>query len=95
MPLEASIIVGSFGTSEATVTPVFDIKLQRDSASSVPSYDKPLRYGKLAEIHHIFKADPQSPPKIFSLVFATAVLGAIPALFIVVSVTRRIRSDLL
>ena len=85
-PLEASIIVGSFGTSEAAITPVFDIKLQRESASAVPTCEKPMRYGKLAEIHHIFKADPQSPPKIFSLVFATAVLGTIPALFIAVSV---------
>ncbi|KAK3187198.1 hypothetical protein K4F52_004102 [Lecanicillium sp. MT-2017a] len=80
--LEASIIVGSFGSSAATVTPVFDITLKRDPNGVAPSYEKPLRYGKLEEIHHIFRADPKNPPKIISLVFATAVLGTVPALFI-------------
>lgn len=48
-------------------------------------YEKPLRYGKREEIHHIFKDDPQSPPKVISLVFTLAVVAMVPALLIGVS----------
>jgi len=39
-----------------------------------------IRYGKKPEIHHIFKSDPRSPPKIVTLIFTAAVLGALPVL---------------
>lgn len=45
---------------------------------SVP--EKPVRYGKKEEIRHTFRADPKSPPKIITLVFAAAVLAALPIL---------------
>ncbi|KAK4066429.1 hypothetical protein Trihar35433_6856 [Trichoderma harzianum] len=81
-PLEASLVLASFGSSKGSVTPVFDFTVKLDAATSAPSYEKPLRYGKLAEIHHIFRADPKNPPKIVSITFALAVLATVPALFI-------------
>ncbi|KAM0742081.1 hypothetical protein ACQRIT_002258 [Beauveria bassiana] len=80
-PLEAKIVLGSFGSSKAIVASVFDINVVRDP-SHVNTYEAPLRYGKRPEIHHIFRADPKNPPKMISLVFAGAVLAAIPVLFI-------------
>jgi len=81
-PLEASLVLGSFGSTKGSVTPVFDFTVKLDPVAALPSYEKPLRYGKLAEIHHIFRDDPTSPPKIVSLAFALAVLATVPALFI-------------
>ncbi|TQV96442.1 oligosaccharyltransferase subunit ribophorin II [Cordyceps javanica] len=80
-PLEAKIVLGSFGSSKAIVASIFDIQVVRD-ANSASTYEAPLRYGKRPEIHHIFRADPKNPPKIISLAFAAAVLAAIPVLFI-------------
>ncbi|KAM3566801.1 hypothetical protein ARSEF4850_000219 [Beauveria asiatica] len=80
-PLEAKIVLGSFGSSKAIVASVFDVNVVRDP-SHVNTYEAPLRYGKRPEIHHIFRADPKNPPKIISLAFAGAVLAAIPVLFI-------------
>jgi len=59
---------------------VFDLEVKHDSNAPLPKYEKPLRYGKLEEIHHIFKADPQSGPKIISLFFVLAVLATVPVL---------------
>jgi oligosaccharyltransferase complex subunit delta (ribophorin II) len=42
--------------------------------------EKPLRYAVEKEIHHIFREDPRSPPKIISLVFAAAVVASLPVL---------------
>lgn len=84
-PIEASIVVGSFGSTAGSVASVFDIAVKRDPTAPVPKRKLPLRYGKLPEIHHIFRADPKNPPKIVSLVFAAAVVATVPALFIGVS----------
>lgn len=84
-PLKASLILASFGASEGYNKPVFDVEIKLDPSAGSPTYEKPLRYGKLEEIHHIFRPDPQSPPKVISLVFALAVLATVPALFIGVS----------
>jgi oligosaccharyltransferase complex subunit delta (ribophorin II) len=84
-PLRASLIIGSFGVSKPAIVPVFEVDVKRDP-NVVVDYTPPLRYGKLAEIHHQFKPDPQNPPKVVSLVFAGAVLAALPALFITVGV---------
>ncbi|KAK6065141.1 hypothetical protein SCUP234_10951 [Seiridium cupressi] len=81
-PLKASLILASFGSSEGYNEPVFDVEIKLDPNATPPTYEKPLRYGRLEEIHHIFRADPTSPPKIISLVFALAVLATLPALFI-------------
>ena len=40
----------------------------------------PERYGSKTEIHHIFRDDPKSPPKVISLFFTLAVLSTVPVL---------------
>lgn len=84
-PIQASLVLGSFGSTKASVSPVFELKIKRDSSHPPTTYKAPLRYGKLPEIHHIFRADPKNPPKIISLAFALAVVAAVPVLFISVS----------
>lgn len=79
--------MASSGSIKGSVTPIFDIALKLDVNGPSPSYEAPLRYGKLPEIHHIFRADPKNPPKIVSLVFSLAVLATVPALFVGVSQT--------
>ncbi|OLN81711.1 Dolichyl-diphosphooligosaccharide-protein glycosyltransferase subunit SWP1 [Colletotrichum chlorophyti] len=81
-PLKASVVIGSFGSSKALNTALFDLTVKRDVAAAEPIHDAPLRYGKQPEIHHIFREDPRSPPKIISLAFVLAVLATIPVLFV-------------
>ena len=73
-------MIGSFGSSTPSNTFAFNVFVRRDPTSSQPATDKPLRYGKLAEINHIFKADPQSPPMFITLAFSGLALATIPAL---------------
>ena len=56
-----------------------------DPAAPLPSESSPTRYGKLPEIHHTFKSDPQSPPKIITIFFTALVLVALPGLLVTVS----------
>lgn len=84
-PLKASIVIGSFGSAKGYNSPVFEVEIKTDPNAPAPHYEKPLRYGKKEEIHHIFRADPKSPPKVISLFFALAVAATVPALFIGVS----------
>ncbi|KXJ91399.1 oligosaccharyltransferase subunit ribophorin [Microdochium bolleyi] len=81
-PLTASLVLASFGSSDGYNSAVFDITVKHDPTAAPAKYEKPMRYGKLEEIHHIFRADPKSPPKIISLVFVLAVLATIPAVLI-------------
>ncbi|KAL8827834.1 MAG: hypothetical protein Q9170_006853 [Blastenia crenularia] len=81
--LGASLIIASFGNSKPYRNSAFDLKIELDPSAPPPPVEKPLRYGKLPEIHHTFKADPQSPPKIITVVFAGAVIAALPSLFFV------------
>ena len=85
-PLQAQIVIGSFGSSAGFKRPVFELGVQADSNGPVTTSEKPLRYGKVEEIHHIFRADPTSPPKMISLVFAAAVLATVPVILGLVSV---------
>lgn len=87
-PLEASLIVASTGSTPGSVTPVFDVAVNLDPNRPAPTYEAPLRYGPLAEIHHIFRADPKNPPKVVSLVFSLAVVATVPALMVGVSARR-------
>jgi len=84
-PLQASVVIASFGSAQGLNTHLFDLAVQLDPNAPAPAYEKPVRYSKQPEIHHIFKADPKSPPRIISLVFALAVLATVPALFLGVS----------
>ncbi|KAJ4290728.1 hypothetical protein N0V88_006477 [Collariella sp. IMI 366227] len=81
-PLKASVVLASFGSAEGINKPVFEIKIETEPNVPPPAYEKPLRYGKRDEIHHIFRADPQSPPKAVSLLFTLAVVATLPALLI-------------
>ncbi|KAI4135334.1 MAG: hypothetical protein LQ347_000753 [Umbilicaria vellea] len=81
-PLSVSLVIGSFGSSKAYNGPAFDLSIKSNSGVSSVSHEKPLRYGKLPEIHHIFRPDPTSPPKVISIFFTAAVIAALPSLFI-------------
>ncbi|PFH58587.1 hypothetical protein XA68_13489 [Ophiocordyceps unilateralis] len=92
-PLQASLVLGSAGSTRGSITPTFDVELKLDSASPAPSHHDPLRYGPLAEIDHTFRADPKSPPRIVSLAFALAVLASVPTLIVTVSLCHRETGD--
>ncbi|KAL8958453.1 MAG: hypothetical protein Q9183_005833 [Haloplaca sp. 2 TL-2023] len=81
--LSATLLIASFGSTKPYRNQAFDLRIESDASAPSTPTDKPLRYGKLPEIHHIFKADPKSPPKIITLAFAGVVIAALPALFIV------------
>ncbi|KAI3324598.1 Oligosaccharyltransferase subunit Ribophorin II-domain-containing protein [Xylariaceae sp. AK1471] len=81
-PLKASVVLASFGSSQGLNKPVFSVELKADPNAAPIINEKPLRYGKREEIHHIFRSDPKNPPKIISAFFALAVLATVPALFI-------------
>jgi oligosaccharyltransferase complex subunit delta (ribophorin II) len=83
-PLTANLVIGSFGSSTGYNAAAFTLAPSAESAA-VPVTEKPLRYGKLPEIHHIFKADAKSPPKVISLFFALAILPTVPILLGAVS----------
>ncbi|KAJ4266208.1 hypothetical protein NW762_004189 [Fusarium torreyae] len=80
--LKANLVLGSFGSSNPLISPVFEIKIRLDPNTPAPEYDAPLRYGPRAEIHHIFKVGDKSPPTIVSLTFALAIVASVPALFL-------------
>jgi oligosaccharyltransferase complex subunit delta (ribophorin II) len=84
-PLRATLLLASFGTSQAFSNHVFNLEVKPDPNTPLPKYEKPLRYGKLEEIHHIFRADPKSGPKIISVFFVLAILATVPILFGAVS----------
>ncbi|KLJ08600.1 hypothetical protein EMPG_15966 [Blastomyces silverae] len=79
-PIDASVVIASFGSTGGYDSRVFQLDVTRDNAASGPLPSEALRYGKREEIHHIFKADPKSPPVIITLVFVGAVLAALPIL---------------
>jgi oligosaccharyltransferase complex subunit delta (ribophorin II) len=78
--LRATLLLASFGTSQPFSNHVFNLEITLDPSAPLPKYEKPLRYGQVEEIHHIFKADPKSGPKIISLFFVLAVLATVPVL---------------
>ena len=84
-PLRATLLLASFGSSQAFSNHVFNLDVKPDPNAPLPKYEKPLRYGKLEDIHHIFRADPKSGPKIVSLFFVLAVLATVPVLLGAVS----------
>lgn len=79
-PIPASIVIGSFGSSTPYQVKAFDLNVARDPNVPLSIPAKPTRYAPEEEIHHIFREDPRSPPKIITLVFAAAVIAALPIL---------------
>ncbi|EXJ71100.1 uncharacterized protein A1O5_06093 [Cladophialophora psammophila CBS 110553] len=78
--LSASIVIASFSTTPGYNSPAFILEIKTDPNTPLPPAEKSLRYGKLPEIHHIFRSDPRSPPVVISLVFLAAVVGTLPLL---------------
>ena len=83
-PLSISLVIASFGSSKPYHSHAFDLSIL-DPTPPPPSSEIPLRYGKLLEIHHTFKSDPTSPPKIITMLFTAAVISALPVLAITVN----------
>lgn len=73
------MVIGSFGSSEAYDSSVFKLSIDRDSNIPIPTVEA-ARYGKLPEIHHIFKDDPSSPAIIITLAFVAMVGATLPVL---------------
>jgi oligosaccharyltransferase complex subunit delta (ribophorin II) len=78
-------VIASFGSSDPYSSKAFDLTIKHDPSVPEPKVDKPLRYGKLPEINHVFKPDAKSPPKIITLFFTAIVLAAFPVLLGAVS----------
>lgn len=93
----ANLVIGSFGHSQGYNDRLFLLGIANDSNAQIPATENPLRYGKLPEIHHIFKPDPRSPNILFSLIFTGGVLATLPAILGMVSLacsfTKRILMD--
>ncbi|KAF2161697.1 hypothetical protein M409DRAFT_27756 [Zasmidium cellare ATCC 36951] len=79
-PLKASITLASFGSSIPYAGHAFNLKIDNDASTPPAVPSAPERYTSKPEIHHIFRADPKSPPTIISLVFTLAVIVTLPAL---------------
>lgn len=73
-------MVASFGGSTPYKGLAFQLKIEVDPNVPLPVQEAQQRYGKQPEIHHLFRADPTSPPKVISLIFTAAVLAALPLL---------------
>lgn len=82
-PIDASIVIGSFGNTKGYRAEAFKLAIDRDPNVPLPSTEVE-RYGKLPEIHHIFKSDPKNPPIIVTLAFVGIVLATLPILVAVV-----------
>jgi oligosaccharyltransferase complex subunit delta (ribophorin II) len=83
------VVIGSFGPSPAAYnSETFSLAVDLDGLEvPVAAGDKPLRYGKLPEIRHVFRSDPKSPPMIISVAFLLAVLASLPPLLAAVRPT--------
>lgn len=78
--MDAEIVIGSFGPSDAYRSLAFQLSVAGDSNAPAASETPVERYGKQPRINHIFKADPKSPPPIIMLIFLLAMLITIPVL---------------
>lgn len=83
--LSASIVIGSFGSSTGYNSVAFPLSVQLDSNTPIANTEKPMRYGKLPEIHHIFRGDPSSPNIVIVLFFTAAAVTTLPILLGAVS----------
>lgn len=79
--LSANIVIASFGSSTGYDSLAFPLKVELDTNAPAAQSEKPLRYGKLPEIHHIFRGDPKSPNIVIVLFFTAAALATLPILF--------------
>ncbi|KAJ5863957.1 uncharacterized protein N7529_005873 [Penicillium soppii] len=78
-PVDAHVVIGGFGDSDAYDSSVFKLSLDRNPEEAVPTVETE-RYGKKPEIHHIFKDSASSPPIVITLAFVAMVVAAVPVL---------------
>ncbi|KAJ9606363.1 hypothetical protein H2200_009324 [Cladophialophora chaetospira] len=78
--LTTTILLASFSSTPGYSSPAFKLQPTSDTNTPFPAAEKALRYGKLPEIHHVFRADPKSPNVLISLVFVGAVVATLPVL---------------
>lgn len=88
--VSARIVIASFGSSAGYNSPAFALAIEPDFSSGSDG-EKALRYGKLAEIHHIFRSDPKNPNILISLIFSGAVLATLPILLGTVCISRNLK----
>jgi oligosaccharyltransferase complex subunit delta (ribophorin II) len=91
--LSLSLVLGSSGSTpgsiafignvEPSLDPTAKLIFEKQKAKDLG--DGNVVYRAKEEIHHIFRADPKSPPKIITLAFLLAVLAGLGGLFLVVS----------
>lgn len=81
-PLRGTILLASFGPTIAFSNHVFNLDIRMNPSDSKLKYVRPVRYGKLDEIHHILKPDPKNPPIIISIFFIFAVAMTVPTLYL-------------
>ncbi|KAF3909270.1 hypothetical protein ABW20_dc0106856 [Dactylellina cionopaga] len=79
--LTLTLAIASFGQSNPLSVEIGKVAPVLDAATKKSLPETPLKYQKMNEIHHIFRPEPKSPPKIISLVFLVAVLACLPGLF--------------
>ena len=73
-------MVASFGSHAGYNSRAFPLSITLDPDVPIAAAEKPLRYSKLPEIHHIFRTDPKSPNILISLVFSTVLASTLPVL---------------
>lgn len=73
-------MIASFGESTGYNSEAFTLSITSDPTKPANLGEKPLRYGKLPEIHHIFRADQKMPNILISTVFTLAALATVPIL---------------
>merc|ERR1712225_17626 len=60
-PLQATVLLASFGTTQGFSNHIFNLDVKLDSNVPLPKYEAPLRYGQREEIHHLSKAIGAAP----------------------------------
>lgn len=73
--MDANILLASFGESRGLSSKLFSLVVLR---ASEPARPQPVRYGKLPEIAHTFKAGPKTPHLVVSLLFVTLIIAMGP-----------------
>ena len=83
--MTASLVIASFGSSGGYNSEAFSLKVVADASTPAATADKAPRYGKLPEIHHIFRSDQKMPNILISTVFTVAAIASLPVLLGAVS----------
>ena len=79
------MLIASFGSAQGYDDKVFTLAIALDPNLPIDLGTKPLRYGKLPQIEHVFKSDPGSPNILLTLIFVGGLLVTLPLLLGVVS----------